>query len=273
MTTGTARRAGAPIPTGDPWLWRLRREPDEPAATVLFLPHAGGTAANCTTWAEHFPAGVRLLAAQYPGRGPRYTEPHATEIDEWVTPLLRAVDGITGPLALFGHSLGALVGFELAWRLQQRDRDAAVLVASAAPPPHLPNPLLQDGELSDADLTALLKAHGGLSPQLLAEPEILALAVDGLRADLTIERNYDFGPEPRRLRCPIVVLGGDLDLLVPPELGRAWTDRSAAPADVHVLRGGHFYLLEQPETVAALVSARLPAGAAGAGPADHAEKR
>ncbi|GAA0712732.1 thioesterase [Dactylosporangium roseum] len=258
MTTGTARRADGPIPTDDPWLWRLRREPAEPTATVLFLPHAGGTAASYATWAGHFPADVRLLAAQYPGRGPRYTEPHAGEVHEWVTPLERSAGGIAGPLALFGHSLGALVGFELAWRLQQRDRDVAVLVASAAPPPHLPNPLPRDGALSDEDLTALLETHGGLSPALLAEPEILALAVDGLRADLTIERNYDFGPEPRRLRCPIVVLGGDRDLLVPPGLCRAWAERSTAPADVHILPGGHFYLLDQQETVAALVHDRLP---------------
>lgn len=258
-TPAPAGRAQAARPSADPWVWTLRTPPAIPQSTVVFLPHAGGNAANYGDWAEHFPDDIALLAAQYPGRGPRYNEPHAQQVADWVDGIAPAVEATAGPLALLGHSLGAICALELARRLEERGREVSLLITSAPPP--VPNPRLAeataDGHVADSLVRELLEEHGVLPPELLAEPELVELALESLRADLSLERRYDHGPVPDVPACPTVVLGGEDDTLVPREILEEWAHRFDPPAEVRVLPGAHFFLHEHRQTLAALVLERL----------------
>jgi pyochelin biosynthetic protein PchC len=254
------------LPWSEPWLWELRPAsgtvPDRPAATVLFLPHAGGSATTFGGWAAALPGPVRTLAAQYPGRGPRFGEPAATELADLVQPLAAALAPLAGPLILVGHSMGAIVGFELAWLLQQRGRTPRGLLASAARPPGAPTLFGNQPKLPpNRELIDLLRRTGGLPAAVLASPDMLSLVLDPVRADLTLIERYDFGAVERRLRCPIVAVGGRDDPLVPPALLDRWRDRGSATVTVHHLDGDHFYFADQLPTVAALVDGLLPAEA------------
>jgi surfactin synthase thioesterase subunit len=253
------------VPWSEPWLWELcpgDTAADRPVATVLFLPHAGGSATTFGGWAAALPGPVRTLAAQYPGRGPRFGEPAATELAELVEPLAAALAPLPGPLLLVGHSLGALVGFELAWMLQLRGRTPRGLLASAARAPGAPTLF---GDRPDVprnpELIDLLKRTGGLPAPVLASPDMLSLVLDPVRSDLELVERYRFGSVQRQLRCPIVAVGGRSDPLVPRPLLERWRDRGSGGVSVHLLDGDHFYFADQLDRVAALVDGLLPADA------------
>lgn len=252
--------ASRPAPAqDDPCIWQMRPA-GAGAPTVLLLAHAGGGGQSFAGWSDWFPEGIRLLAAQYPGRGPRYGEPLPDDLHGLASPLARAVQGLAGPLVIFGHSLGAIVGFELAWQLQVAGTPPEGLVASAALAPHEGNltagyagALRSDGALLD-----MLRDTGGLPAEILASPEMCALVLEIVAGDLRMLEGYDFGRRPRVLECPIAPIGGDDDPLTPARSLWRWRELSAAPQTPRVLTGGHFYTLDHMEAVSEAVLSLVP---------------
>ncbi|WP_225821727.1 thioesterase II family protein [Streptomyces naphthomycinicus] len=252
-----------------PWVWDLRPTPGPHTAALLLLPHGGGSAHAFTEWPAHFPDDIAVLAAQYPGRGARFGEPPAHGMDELCDALVRALDPLDLPLVIFGNSLGALLGFEVAWRLQQARRPPAALCVSGAWAPHARDPGATYGDAlwSDSALVDWLHEYGGMPAQVLADPDLLQIVLDAVRADLTIVENYRFGSERRQLTCPITVLGGTEDRLVSERTLTAWSERTRQDTVVHRLPGGHFHFADHLPYVTGLVRAHLPT------PADASGKR
>ncbi|MFV8127323.1 thioesterase II family protein [Streptomyces syringium] len=252
-----------------PWVWDLRPTSGPHTAAVLLLPHGGGSAHSFIDWPPHFPDHVRVLAAQYPGRGARFREPQAQSMDELWRPLMTAVETLDVPLIVFGNSLGALLGFELAWHLQAAGRPPAALCVSGAWAPHAREPGASYGDAlwSEPALVAWLHEYGGMPPQVLDDPDLLEIVLDAIRADLRIVEGYRFGAHQRQLTCPITVLGGADDRLVNESTLKAWAERTQHTTDVHLLPGGHFYFLDHMPYVTGLVRALLPT------PADETGKR
>jgi surfactin synthase thioesterase subunit len=257
--TGMSSR---PVPWSEPWIWDLRPgggpEPGEAAATVLFLPHAGGSAFSFAGWAAAIDGPVRTLGAQYPGRGPRFGEPVVRDVPLMVEPLAAALGGLEGPLLVVGHSLGAIIGFELAWWLQERRRPPCGLLASAARAPREPTLFARQPELPpDGELLALLHRTGGLPAGVLDSPELVQMVLHVVRADLELVERYQCGPGERRLRCPIVAVGGRDDPLVPVPMLESWQDYGAGPTSIHLLDGDHFYFAKQLDYLTDLVAQLL----------------
>jgi surfactin synthase thioesterase subunit len=96
-----------------------------------------------------------------------------------------------------------------------------------------------------------------MGDDVLGDPDLLELALDICRADMLLTEAYRYGPADRRLDCPVVAFGGDRDPAVPADLLRGWTRLGSAASTVHVLPGGHFYLLEHLETVATAITSRM----------------
>ncbi|MFG2091671.1 alpha/beta fold hydrolase [Spirillospora sp. NPDC048824] len=251
--------------SGDAWLWDLRRRPRNPRATLVLLPHAGGSAQGYGEWAHWFPEDVRIVAAQYPGRGPRYGETPATRIEQLAQPLAEVLREIDGPLHIFGHSLGAHLGFEVCWRLKLLGRSAAAFYPSAAAAPHTLRPgRRHPGELDDATVLAQLRERGGLPDDVLGHPELLDMVIEACRTDMAVTYHYRYGPMRRLLDCPLLAFGGRSDVAVPAELVERWPELSTGPNEVHLLSGGHFYVHDHmPLVTAALRSwlgPRIPPG-------------
>lgn len=244
----------------DRWLWDLRPRPAVPRATLVLLPHAGGSAQGYGDWAHWFPMDVRVVAAQYPGRGPRYGEPPAIRIEDLAEPLTDVLCGLDGPLHVFGHSLGALLGFEVCWRLELCGRPPAAFYPSAASAPHVHRPGPRDpGDLNDAALLGELKERGGMPADVLEHPDVLDLVIESCRTDMAITHHYRYGAERRLLDCPVIAFGGLTDAAVPCEDVGRWPEVSTGPSEVHLLSGGHFYLHDHMATVTATVRDRLRA--------------
>ncbi|MGW7754500.1 thioesterase II family protein [Streptomyces violaceusniger] len=241
------------------WLWDVRRAPGPTLSTVVILPHAGGSAQGYRDWAQWFGSDVSVLAAQYPGRGPRYGEPPALSMEQLADPISEALSAIDTPLHIFGHSLGALLGFEVSWRLARRGRSPDTLYVSAASAAHIYTPGAHDpSQLDNAELIELLRADGGVPAIVLERLDLLDAVIGACRADMIATHRYTYGPARRILDCPMIVFGGDQDQAVPVPRLRRWPELTTGPSEVHVLNGGHFYVDDHLSTVTGAIRSRLP---------------
>ncbi|MEU8661685.1 thioesterase II family protein [Actinoplanes philippinensis] len=241
------------------WLWYLPRSHRiSKIGTLVLLPHSGSSAQGYGYWSGVIPETVSVAAVQYPGRGSRFGEPAARDITDLADELAHETAGLEPPVHVFGHSLGALVGFELCWRLQQLGRPAAAFYPSAAAAADLHRPILTGPEaLTDDRLLQTLRERGGMGDDVLNDPDLLEFALDICRADMLLTETYRYGPADRRLDCPITGFGGDRDPAVPTQLLHGWTRLGAAGSTVSVLPGGHFYLLHHLDTVATAITGRM----------------
>ncbi|MEW2515230.1 alpha/beta fold hydrolase [Streptomyces sp. NPDC046870] len=226
------------------------------APRLLCLPHAGGSASFYFPVSKALSPAVDVLAAQYPGRQDRLAETPARSVQELAEGVFRALgEGDGTPLALFGHSMGALVGFELARLLEAAGRPPAVVFLSGrrGPSLHRTETVHEGG---DARLIEEVGRLDGTDTALFEDKELLEMILPALRADYRAVETYRRAPGPR-LHCPFVVLTGDADPRVTPEEARAWDQETDGPFELHVYPGGHFYLTPQQQAVVARIEATL----------------
>ncbi|MEU0335878.1 alpha/beta fold hydrolase [Streptomyces sp. NPDC006193] len=226
------------------------------APRLLCLPHAGGSASFYFPVSKALAPDVDVRAVQYPGRQDRHEEPPARSIRELADGVFHALDDRDDtPLALFGHSMGAMVGFELARLLQAAGRPPAVFFASARRGPSVVRTeTLHRGD--DAELLAEVTKLDGTDAALLQDEELLRMILPVLRADYHAVETYRYTPGPR-LTCPLVVMTGDDDPRVSHDEARAWAEETDGAFELRAYPGGHFYLTAQQEAVVAEIRTTL----------------
>lgn len=220
---------------------------------LLFcLPYAGGSAMRVYgRWQRELPDGVEVVPVELAGRGARIVETPLTGVDAITADVLPTVlDRIDRPYALFGHSLGALVAFELARRLEHlHGRPATHLFVSGHIPPQHPQPPGRyDYRLPDAQFRERLRELAGTPEEVLAHDELLNLVIPVLRADFEAADTYRWRPGPR-ISPPLTVYGGADDPEAPPGTLPDWAALTTGGCDVRVLPGGHFFLNDEQATV------------------------
>ncbi|MFE1854894.1 thioesterase II family protein [Streptomyces sp. NPDC059489] len=255
--------------TDSPWTMRWNEGPAS-RLTLVCLPHAGGSVGFYRPWAALMAPEVELVGIQYPGREERLGDPGSADMGELVTAVADAVQPLLDrPYALFGHSMGSAVAWELAHELGRRGAPGPRrLFASgrAAPGTAVTGQLhRQDDDVLCAELGRL----GGTSPEILDDPGLRSLILTAVRHDYRImETHLPEGRPP--LSCPIHVLTGSAD----PELGSqrcrdragGWADLTTARTEVLVFPGDHFYLTLRRREVVAAVLRRLDPSLATGGP-------
>jgi medium-chain acyl-[acyl-carrier-protein] hydrolase len=206
--------------------------------------HAGGSPSSFRPWLGHLPAHVELLAARLPGREARLRETPLTRVAEIVEPLAEALAPLIADtrFVLFGHSLGALLAFELAHELRRRGlpRPSALLVSGRNAPGFgrsLSLHQLGNRELIDE----VQRIYGGIPQAILDEPELLALTLPVLRADLTVNETHEL-VEREPLDCLVRGYSGIDD----PRVGKvgleAWGEHTSGEFEWEQCEGDHFYL-------------------------------
>lgn len=238
--------------------WVRRFDPASAAPTRLVcLPHAGGSASFFFPVAKALAPAVEVLAVQYPGRQERRHEPAVDNIPDLADEILGALRHLDDrPLALFGHSMGATLAYEVALRMQDAGLPAPVhLFASGR---RAPSRYRDERvhELSDDRIVSELRTLSGTNAAMLADPEVLAMILPAVRGDYRAVETYRHDPG-RTLDCPLTVLTGDSDPRVSLDEARAWDEHTTGPADLQVLPGGHFFLVDQSDRVLAILLRKL----------------
>lgn len=232
----------------DRWFRKLHAE--RPGSTrVLVLPHAGGAAVGYRTLSAALSRTHDVLVVQYPGRQDRWSEPHFASLTGLAEQIVDAVGGLGGgPLALFGHSMGATVAFEVARRL---DAEPTALFVSGRRAPTVPDDR-RLGDVDDDELIAELRAMGGTDPALLGNREMRELIVETVRNDYRAVDSYAYRPAGT-LRCPVVAMAAVDDERATVEHMRPWGEVTTGPFELHTFTGGHFFVDERVADVARIV--------------------
>ncbi|MEU4405137.1 alpha/beta fold hydrolase [Streptosporangium sp. NPDC023963] len=216
------------------------------ATTRLFcFAHAGGSATAYRAWSELLPASVELHATQLPGRADRFNEPSPDDMDT----LADEVTGSMLPLldrrfALFGHSMGATLAYEVTRRLETRGIAPARLFVSGARAPHDPRDRPPISEYDDDRLVAELAKLGGTEVEILSHRAMREIVLPYVRADFRLVEAYRHRPGPP-LHTPISAFVGDADPVVTPAQAKSWETRTSSDFSLTVFPGDHFYLQPQ----------------------------
>jgi medium-chain acyl-[acyl-carrier-protein] hydrolase len=230
------------LATNSPWL--TLPSPNPKARLRLFcLPYAGGAATLFRAWPNMLPPDVEVVALQPPGRGTRLLEPAFTRLTALVEAAMEViVPELDRPYAFFGHSMGAMLSFELA-RALRRERIAgpARLFVSGRRAPQTPSDEPPSYNLPDDEFIEELRQLNGTDQEVLEHPELMQLMLPLLRADFELVQTYEYKPEPP-LDCPISAYGGLEDFEEGQETLEAWREQTTASFSLRMFPGDHFYL-------------------------------
>ncbi len=246
-------------------IFPFRRVLPAPRLRLLCLPYAGGAASLFRAWAEpleQLVAGVEVCPVELPGRGVRTAEPQVRDMKRLCDGLFEAIELLAGdgvPLALFGHSMGARISFELACRLGPRVRH---LFASGSAAPEMAPRLggtpggKTISQLTDEEFRLRLRGLGGTPREILDDDELMARAMPVVRADFVLVERYRAAPHAQ-VTAPITALRGASDAMVEPADAERWQLRTSAAFRLIEVPGGHFFLDGQRDLVLREVASDL----------------
>lgn len=244
------------------WLHYPVPRPDA-GLRLVCLPHAGGGTAVFRSWAAELPEEIELIAVRLPGRESRLSEPAYQDWAELLGQLhAELVQSVEPPYALFGHSFGAMLSYELAQLGGPDGAGPRRLVLAGCAPPGLPRPTPALAGLPDAELVSGLRNYGALPDEVVNSPSLLGLLLPMVRADLALAESWSRRPA-RPVRVPLTVLSGLADPIAPAAQCQQWQQLATAGFEYHPLPGHHFFLHEQRAAVLALLAAGLAEQGAG----------
>lgn len=251
-------RQGAKSVLVEPWLRELRPG-GASGATLLLLPSAGGGPYSMSALVGRLPEDVRVLAAVYPGRRGGPEGAPAGSLDHIADGLAAAIRvPPKGGLAVFGHSLGAMIGWRLSRLMEEADHQLLAFVAAACPPPHRAQSDLHElSTKEDVMLVDDLTRLGGIPPDLRDDHDAMAEVLAVIRSDVALTIDYPETVIARRLSCPILALGGADDPVNPLAELPFWSEATDGDAQVEVVAGGHFFHLEHATEVVSLIAPYL----------------
>lgn len=240
----------------NPWL-KIKNTNLSPKVRLFCIPFAGAGASAFTGWQKHLNADIELISVQLPGRENRFSEPALSNMSE----LLRELEKVifpytTQPWAIFGHSMGAAIGYQLVNQLIEHGFTPPVrLFVSAKTPPHLSTNAQFIAELPDKELIQALSNRYGADISG-GQQELLELMLPTLRADFTLVEGT-FGAVNTPLPCPITAFNGSNDHSVSADKMSQWCKYTANTFEQVEINGPHFYLQSAVQDLAKTINQRL----------------
>lgn len=238
--TSTENHGDDPARTqADPWLLA----PDASGDIELYcLPPAGHGASAYRKWPAELAPAIGVYRVQPPGRENRFREPCAPRLDDYVAALTARIGRSRGPFALFGHSMGAILAYEVAQAVRaDTGTEPMHLFVSAYRSPQAPR-AESIHDLPDAEFVERLRQRfDGIPEAVLENQDVLDLMLPIVRSDLALLSTYEYRERPR-LQCPVTAIGGEADPWVDEAQLGEWQRTTDGPFALHVVPGGHFYL-------------------------------
>jgi acyl transferase domain-containing protein/surfactin synthase thioesterase subunit len=232
------------LPPDQGWVVRSDLNP-QPQLRLFCFPYAGAGASVFRTWSKDLPSTIEVCPVQLPGRETRLEEAAMTRLSSLVRALAQhLLPHLDVPFAFFGHSLGALISFELARELRRQNAPCPMqLFVSGCRAPQLPDRDLPIHRLPEPKFLAELRRLNGTPEAILQNSELMQRLLPTLRADFALLETYVYTNEPP-LNCPIATFGGTQDPRVSREDLAAWRDQTQQSFTLQLLPGDHFFLLQ-----------------------------
>jgi medium-chain acyl-[acyl-carrier-protein] hydrolase len=242
------------------WFSPLRRNPKS-ELRLFCLPYAGGSAAIYRSWYKQLPEFLDIWPIELPGRGQRITESPVRNLAELTDSIAEELKDVFSekPFALFGHSMGATVAFEVARKLYALRRLSPLsLFVSGRQAPHIADRTPPTYNVSDGEFIENLCKLNGTPREVIQHPDLLSLLLPVLRADFQAIQTYEWSHSlSAPLLCPIRAFGGVTDVHVAEGDIRAWRAQTKGAFSLHMLPGDHFFIHSQQNALVNLVGKYL----------------
>jgi surfactin synthase thioesterase subunit len=244
--------------------WIVRSPAPNAASRLVCFPYAGGGPAAFRPWAAEPPGGIEVCCVHLPGRESRLAEEPLRRFGPAVAAVVEALDAVEPPFSFFGHSLGALIAFEVTRALAARGLAGPThLVVAGCHAPHLPTRRPWLHPLADTEFLERIRGLGGTPPEVLENDELMSLLLPALRVDFELYETYRYeGGES--LSIPILALAGSDDPTTAPGAVAVWAEHTAAPFAFRVVPGEHFFPFTERRLVLASIERFVAASGAAA---------
>ncbi|MCW5253885.1 thioesterase II family protein [Streptomyces sp. SHP 1-2] len=240
--------------SGNSWIQRLSPH-QESAVRLVCCPYAGASATAYSALSAALPGSVEALSVQYPGRPGNRDEPPVADVGPLADRITRELRGWIGtPLAVFGHSFGSVVAFEVSRRLEAAGGGPVHLIVSGRRAPsdglgaHTPR--------DDAGIVAELRELGSIPARVFEKPKFLRPVLAVVKNDYGANSRYLASPDAT-VGCPVTFLLAESDPYVTDGGEQGWRRHTSADFRVKRFPGGHFFLNDQTETVAEEITKTL----------------
>ncbi|MEU3572110.1 alpha/beta fold hydrolase [Kitasatospora sp. NPDC036755] len=238
------------------------RRPKNAALTLICLGFCGGGTASYHLWGDAVPADTALSAICYPGREGRFLEDFATDWEELAEDATAAVlSAVDGPYALFGHSMGGWMAFDVAARIERAGGPVPrnLIVSSANAPARglTPRDMFPSQQDDDDGLLLWMKTHGLMPAHVLEDPDLQEMSVELMRADIRVRDTFRY-TDGATVSMPVQMLSGADDDVIEADAGEQWRSLALGEYRHDVLPGGHFYTPEVWRTLPTRITALDP---------------
>lgn len=226
---------------------------------LFCLPYAGGSANIYLKWKKILANHIELCPLELAGRGKRYEEPFYENIDAAVEDIYDSLKNqvTETEFALYGHSMGSILAFELSHKFYER---LGVLPKhvffSGHSAPNIPRKDKKIYLLPDEEFKNELLNLGGTPKELFKEEELLELFLPLLRADFNIIENYIYKDKKVKLNCNITVLNGKKDDLTLNDTIE-WRNHTNKDCKILMFDGGHFFINDNTEDIVRIINDTL----------------
>jgi surfactin synthase thioesterase subunit len=215
-----------------------------PSLRLIVFHHAGGSSAMYHPISAQLPPDWELLLLDLPGRGKRYAEAPISNASELVERVVSEVHPwLDVPVALFGHSLGAILACEVGRAWERRGKPPLWVGVSGRVAPILQAQARRLSTLDDASLLSEVLALGGTPERLVDIPELRDHLLRVVRADIAVLESYQPAPNRPALGVPVTAFAGTSDVWAPPTTMRPWARETRSDFRLREFEGGHFYFL------------------------------
>lgn len=226
---------------------------------LFCIPYAGGSISAFHGLKDHIKSDVQVIGLELPGRGTRYSEPLCQSFNDLLEDLYKYVENEVdnSQFALFGHSLGGLLAYELSYMIKERtNREPLHIFFSGINAPSLKDIVTDIHKLPDNELQIAIRELGG-TPEFILKNEIFTVFQPIIRSDFKVYDNYVFTPKKERLDCDISILNGDKDKNIEFERLETWKDCTNKNCYFYTFAGGHFYLFDHLLSVVNIINNAL----------------
>lgn len=227
---------------------------------LFCFPYAGGAAASYNVFKQYLDPEIEMRAIELAARGRRMREANYDSIDGAVDDVLGIVKDelSTGPYAFYGHSMGSMISFELAYKIREAGLPMPVhIIFSGRAAPYVSRENKRTlHHLSDDEFKKQLLEMGGTPKEFFKHPELLEVFLPLLKGDFRLTETYVHPPHDETLDCNFTVLSGKQDEDTSEEV-EAFKDHTSGLCDVHYFEGEHFFIYDEPQRVMEIINAAV----------------